>query len=155
LLCSKIQGCASDRRCKGADEPYNSRRRHAIEGLAALSKYAGCYDVWKSIRENYQLRWSNSEEENLKFFTNYMTGKGNFDEMLKWLTGAVSKLPADAASVLLYNTLTGLRPTEEVHSIQLIKSEPEKYLNKETGMLEHFQYPELFIRKTKKAGSIR
>lgn len=80
-----------------------------------------------------------------------MTGKGNFDEMLKWLTGAVSKLPADAASVHLYNTLTGLRPTEAVHSIQLIKSEPEKYINKETGMLEHFRYPELFIRKTKKA----
>ncbi len=38
-----------------------------------------------------------------------------------------------------------------VWSIQLIKSEPEKYINRETGMLEHFRYPHLFIRKTKKA----
>jgi hypothetical protein len=129
----------------------SAQRRHAMEGLAALSKYAGCYDVWKGIREKYQLRWSKSEQEKLKFFTNYMIGKGNFDEMVKWLDNARSKLPRDAAKVLLFNTLTGLRPTEAVLSIQLIKSEQEKYINKETGILEHFRYPDLFIRKTKKA----
>jgi len=80
-----------------------------------------------------------------------MTGKGNFDEMVKWLMNAMTKLPKDAANVLVFNTLTGLRPTEAVLSIQLIKKEPEKYINKETGMLEHFRYPDLFIRKTKKA----
>src|SRR5215203_1162798 len=129
----------------------SAQRRHAMEGLAALSKYAGCYDNWKNIREKYQLRWANSEQENLKFFTNYMTGKGNFDEMVKWLMNAITKLPKDAANVLVFNTLTGLRPTEAVLSIQLIKKEPAKYVNKETGMLEHFRYPHLFIRKTKKA----
>jgi hypothetical protein len=128
----------------------SAQRRHAMEGLAALSKYVECYDVWKGIREKYQLRWSNSEQENLKFFTNYMAGKGNFDEMVKWLNNATAKLPSDAANVLVFNTLTGLRPTEAVLSIQLIKSEQEKYVNKETGMLEHFRYPDLFIRKTKK-----
>jgi intergrase/recombinase len=122
-----------------------------MEGLAALSKYAECYDNWKNIREKYQLRWANSEQENLKFFTNYMTGKGNFDEMVKWLTNAMTKLPKDAANVLVLNTLAGLRPTEAVLSIQLIKKEPDKYINKETGMLEHFRYPDLFVRKTKKA----
>jgi hypothetical protein len=70
-----------------------AQRRHAMEGLAAPSKYAGCYDVWKEFREKYQLRWSNSEQENLKFFTNYMAGKGNFDGMVKWLDNAMSKLP--------------------------------------------------------------
>ena len=55
-----------------------------MEGLAALSKYAGCDYNWKNIREKYQLRWANSEQENLRFFTNYMTGKGNFDE---WSNG--------------------------------------------------------------------
>lgn len=129
----------------------SAQRRHAMEGLAALSKYSGCYDVWKDIREKYQLRWSNSEQENLKFFTNYMAGKGNFDEMVEWLHDAISKLPSDAANVLVFNTLTGLRPTEAVLSIQLIESEPERYINKETGMLEHFRHPDLFIRKTKKA----
>jgi hypothetical protein len=129
----------------------SAQGRHAMEGLAALSKYVGCYNVWKIIREKYQLRWSNSEQENLKFFTNYMAGKGNFDEMFKWLQDAMSRLPREAANVLVFNTLTGLRPTETVLSIQLIKSEPEKYINKETGMLEHFRSPSVFLRQTKKA----
>lgn len=80
-----------------------------------------------------------------------MAGKGNFDEMNKWLKNATTKLPTDTAKVLLFNTLTGLRPTEAVLSINLIKSEQKKYINKETGMLVHFRYLELFIRKTKKA----
>jgi hypothetical protein len=81
----------------------SAQRRHAMEGLAALSKYAGCYDSWKNIREKYQLHWTNSEQENLKFFTNYMMGKGNFDEMVKWLRSAMTKLPKDAANVLVFN----------------------------------------------------
>jgi hypothetical protein len=129
----------------------DARRRHAMEALAALSKYAGCYDVWKRIREKYQLRWNNSEQENLKFFTNYMSGYGNFDHMVEWLRKAVAELPEKTAYVLLFNTLTGLRPTEAIISIQLINSEPRKYINKETNMLEHFRFPEVFIRRTKKA----
>ena len=39
-----------------------------------------------------------------------MTGKGNFDEMVSWLHNAISKLPGDAANVLVFNTLTGLLP---------------------------------------------
>ena len=31
----------------------SAQRRHAMEGLAALSKYTGCYDNWKNIREKY------------------------------------------------------------------------------------------------------
>jgi len=107
----------------------SAQRRHAMEGLASLSKYTGCYDNWKNIREKYQLRWTNSEQENLKYFTNYMVGKGNFDEMVKWLRNAMTKLPKDAANVLVFNTLTGLRPTEAVLSLQLIKIEREKCNN--------------------------
>jgi hypothetical protein len=32
------------------------QRRHAMEALAALSKFAGCYNVWKDICNKYQLR---------------------------------------------------------------------------------------------------
>lgn len=54
---------------------------------------------------------------------------------------AIFKLPGDAANVLVFNTLTGLLPTEAVLSIKLIKSEPEIYVNEETRMLEHLRYP--------------
>ena len=32
-----------------------------MKALAALSKYLGCYDLWKDIIERYQLKWSNED----------------------------------------------------------------------------------------------
>lgn len=129
----------------------SATRRHAMEGLAAYSKYVGKYNVWKDICTRYQLRWGNSEEDNLRYFTNYLHGHGNFDQMMAWLLDALRILPSQAGNVLLYNTLTGLRPSEAILSIKLIKTDPDRYINKETGMLENFRYPNLFIRKTKKS----
>ncbi|HYX56895.1 MAG TPA: hypothetical protein VE818_12125 [Nitrososphaeraceae archaeon] len=39
----------------------NDKRIHPIKSLAALSKYLGCYDLWKDIIERYQLKWSNED----------------------------------------------------------------------------------------------
>jgi len=47
--------------------------------------------------------------------------------------------------------LTGLRPTEAFSSINLIKSDLGNYLNRKKMILEHIKYPEIFIRRTKKA----
>jgi hypothetical protein len=127
-------------------------RRHAMESLSALSKYYGIYNtVWKDIRDRYQLKWSNSEQDNLRYFTNYLQGHGNFDAMMSWLKDALNKLPSQTANILLYNVLTGLRPTEAILSIKLIQTDLQNYANKETGMLENFRYPEGFIRKNKKS----
>ncbi|HET9806254.1 MAG TPA: integrase [Nitrososphaeraceae archaeon] len=43
-------------------------------------------------------------------------------------------------------TLTGLRPTEACESIKIIESDVDKYLNKDTMVLEHFRFPDIFIR---------
>jgi hypothetical protein len=48
----------------------------------------------------------------------------------------------------VFNTLTGLLPTEAVLSIQLIKSEPEIFVNEETRMIEHFRYPDAPTQQT-------
>ena len=46
----------------------NDKRIHAMKALAALSKYLGCYDLWKDIVERHQLKWSN--EDALQVFQN-------------------------------------------------------------------------------------
>jgi hypothetical protein len=69
--------------------------------------------------------------------------------MMTWLKDALSKLPPQIGNVLLYNVLVGLRSSEAILSIKLIKTDLENYANKETGMLENFRYAG-FIRKTKK-----
>ena len=47
--------------------------------------------------------------------------------------------------------MTGLRPSEALQSIILIKEDYDNYINKNTMLLEHFKYPQYFIRRTKKA----
>ncbi|MDN5867150.1 MAG: hypothetical protein L0H55_07105 [Candidatus Nitrosocosmicus sp.] len=54
-----------------------------MKALATLSKFLGCYDVWKVIIEKYQLRWSNNgngaggSSKGLEIF-HYIYGKNNY-----------------------------------------------------------------------------
>lgn len=126
------------------------KRIHVMKALASLSKYLGCYDRWKDIRERYQLKWSNNEDS-LQAFKNMTDPEQSYDMMIAWLKDTVSKLPTSYGNILLYNTLTGLRPEEACKSLSLIHEDLDEYLNKESSVLEHFKYPDVFIRRTKKA----
>jgi intergrase/recombinase len=70
--------------------------------------------------------------------------------MISWLKNTCSKLPQKYTNILMFNTLTGLRPSEAYLSIRLIHHNAENYLNNDTKILEHFRFPN-FIRRTKKA----
>lgn len=71
--------------------------------------------------------------------------------MLKWVKNTCKQLPAYYANILIFCTLTGLRPTGAINSINLIKSNLDNYLDKEEMILKHIKYPSIFIRNTKKA----
>lgn len=47
--------------------------------------------------------------------------------------------------------LIGLRPAEVCESVSLICKSTDKYYNPERQALEHFKFPEIFLRQTKKA----
>ena len=126
----------------------NDKRLHAMKALAALSKYLGCYDIWKNIIERYQLKWSN--EDAVQTFHNITNVDHDFTSMVKWLIDAYSKLPQSYGNILLFNALTGLRPEEAIQSIKILHTEPYNYL-KNNAILEHYRYPAIFIRRTKKA----
>jgi hypothetical protein len=89
----------------------NDKRIHVMKALASLSKYLGCYDKWNDIKEKYQLKWSN--EDGLEAFNDIIMNNGeNYNAMVTWLKEAVSKLPVRYGNILLFDTLTGLRPNE-------------------------------------------
>src|ERR671917_1973229 len=77
--------------------------------------------------------------------------------MLQWLREAVSALPSKYANLLLLCTLTGMRGTECVEAVELINqlqfgsklSSGTQYYNPERQILQHYLYPEIFIRRTK------
>jgi hypothetical protein len=125
------------------------KRNHVMKSLAILSKYLGCYDKWKQIRERHQLKWSN--DDSFRSFNHIMDNKTNYSSMVIWLKNAFHALPKDYGNILLYCTLTGLRPDEACKSIKLIHDDLDKYMNKKSMTLEHFRYPDIFIRRTKKA----
>jgi hypothetical protein len=126
-------------------------RRHGLEALCLYSKHIGCYNHFKDIRARYQLGWGSANEDNLRYFTNYLHGCGNLEVMIAWLKDALQKVPSYLGNVLLYNTLSGLRPTEALLSIRLIQTDFGNYVNEELGVLENFRYPEFISKKTKKA----
>ena len=128
----------------------DGNRRHAMEALACLSKYVGAYDTWKEITKRYQLKWTNGDDS-FEIFKSIMDSKQNYSSMVAWLKETCSKLPKSHSNILVYNTLTGLRPDEAIQSLVILRNDHDNYLNKSNMVLEHFKYKDIFLRKTKKA----
>ena len=127
----------------------NTKRRHVMEALVCLSKYQGTYNTLKEIKEKYQLKWTSPD--GLEVFQSIFNNEKNYSSMLSWLKNAIAQIPKPYANILIYNTLTGLRPAEACHSIALIQSDLQAYLKQDKMIIEHYRYPEIHIRNSKKA----
>jgi len=69
--------------------------------------------------------------------------------MINWLKDVYSKLSSSYSNILLFNT--GLRPDEACKAIQIIHREENTYVKRDTMILERYRFPDIFIRRTKKA----
>jgi hypothetical protein len=130
------------------------KRIHALKGLASLARFQGCYDAFLQLRQRYDLKWSTGNEALYTFerFFGYRDGK-TLDTMLQWVRQVRRELPRSYSDIFLFCTLTGLRPSESLACIKLIKN-PEDfkiYYNESRQCLEHFRFPKIFIRRTKAA----
>lgn len=126
------------------------KRKHAMKALAAFSKYSGCYERWQKIRKDYQLKWTSVDS--LSGFNSILKENGDFSNMIEWIKDSINMYPR-FSNILKFNVLTGLRPAEAIESFNLFLH-PEKsnvYLSKDGKMLEHFRFPSIFLRRTKKA----
>lgn len=127
----------------------NSKRRHIMRALAAYSKFTGQYNKWQTIRKEYQFKWSVTDS--LAGFHNILKQDGDFTKMIEW-TKATMKSHPRFANILMFNVLVGLRPQEAIDSFNLLLSDKrDEYLSKDERLLEHFKFPDIFLRRTKKA----
>jgi hypothetical protein len=128
------------------------KRIHAMKALASLSRFLGSYDVWLQIRQRYNLCWSTGNEA-LTTFERFYDDSKTLDTMVQWVKQAIKILPASMAAVIQFNVLTGLRPSEAIQAIRLIKDTDSfrTYYNEDRQCLEHFRFAQLFIRRTKAA----
>jgi hypothetical protein len=122
-----------------------------MKALASLSKFVGKYDQWLDIIKKYQLKWAESNKS-IKVFKSIFDSESNgenLDNMIIRIKKVSEILPLEYKNVLLFNTLTGLRPSEAQKAIYLIKTKEKEYVDKDKGVLKHYQFPEQFLRQTK------
>ena len=121
----------------------NGCRVHAMRALSTLSKYAGRYDEWMKIVKKYQLKWKNENFNSLNTFKNIFgieeRSEQTFSKMMDWIRTSISVLPKEVGNILVFNTLSGLRPEEPQKAIYLLKTKRGEYLDEEKMLLLHYR----------------
>jgi intergrase/recombinase len=121
-------------------------RRNAMRALAHLAKYNGRYEQWQKIVKQNGLRWKQADD-NFNFFE-----KEDIGEMLEYVKRIVRTYSRECGNAFIFATLTGLRASEACQAIKLIKQAAKGYYSTDFGgMLEHFRFKDIFIRRSKKA----
>jgi hypothetical protein len=141
-----------------------NKRIHVMKALSSLARFTGQQDKWRAIRQQYGLQWSTGTEK-LDAFTRFFDDSKSLDTMMQWLREALEVLPTNYANFYLFCTVTGLRASECVEAVRLLNSfcsgtehkdtrtimgeDSPLYYNPEQKILQHYRFPELFIRRTK------
>jgi intergrase/recombinase len=129
-----------------------NKRIHVQKALSCLARFTGKTELWTQIRKTYGLTWTTGTEQ-LDAFTRFFSNDNSLDKMIESLKQARQVLPKAYSNILLFCALTGLRNSECIECINLIR-DPEQfkiYYNESNQCLEHFRFKELFLRKTKSA----
>jgi hypothetical protein len=92
-----------------------AKQRHIMKALANLAKYNGLYEQWNSLRRQHNLKWSSTNT--LDAFERFMNNCTSYDKMLEYVKQLLAVLPRSHANVVLFGTLTGLRPVEACNSV--------------------------------------
>jgi hypothetical protein len=122
-----------------------------MKALSSLARFTGQSDVWQRLRQQHGLQWSAGTEK-IDAFTRFFNEDRTLDTMLQWLREAMQVLPRHYANFYLFCTLTGLRASECMEAVRLIntfQNSGTNYYNSEQKILQHYRFPEIFIRRTK------
>jgi hypothetical protein len=127
-----------------------NKRIHIMKALSCLAKFTGQVEQWLAIRQRYNLTWSTGTEK-IDAFTRFFNDEVTLDTLIQWLIEALHQLPAHFANVFLFCSLTGMRATECLASIKLIKEieNVERYYDSKNHVLRHYLFADTFIRRTK------
>lgn len=118
--------------------------------MAALSKFLGLYREFRDLREAYGIKWSKGESE--QYVIKRILRANNEGDLLDKVRRVKREIPQISRFVDLI-AVTGLRLVEALNSYNLIidLAKEDKLSNYyEDPILKHYEYPEIFIRKTKK-----
>jgi hypothetical protein len=124
-----------------------------MKSLSALAKFLGIYHEWKTMVENYGLKWNGRSTDDLVI--DRLTKTKNPNEIFEWIKTVKKQCP-ELSDFLDFVSCTGMRLGEAIQSYNLVirlasEGKLNTYYNVEKGILEHYRFRHLFLRKTKKA----
>ncbi len=120
--------------------------------LANYAKFTGRYDQFLQLKKRYSLKWSKGDS--LQTFERFFNEELTLEAMLQQIMEMVDKPPTWTGNIFKFACLIGLRASEVIECVNLITGRDtysRSYYNPERQALEHFRFPSIFIRQTKKA----
>ena len=130
-----------------------SKKRHAVIALLALSKFLGVHENFKQLVKNYGMKVNGKDNDDIVISRLLKTS--NADEIFQWINEGIQKIP-EIRNLLELMSITGLRLVEAIESHNLIialsnNGTLKSYYDEEKQVLEHFRFKEKFIRNSKKS----
>jgi len=124
-----------------------SQRPYVMRALANFAKFTGHYEEWQyGLRAN-RVSWGG--KTSAEVFMAILEEQGVEEGADEWLEEALAKLPRRYGFVLVFQRVTGLRIQEACRALTLLVQKTVGYYDPSLMALRHFQYPELFLRRSK------
>jgi len=131
----------------------DSFRPNVLKALSALAKFTGCYEQYRKAMRGFGLKWGGRNASDIVI--DRLTKVQDPGEVWAWIR-EVKRARPELTDFMDLMALTGLRLGETIESYNLIvdltgKGKLADYYKKDLGILEHFRFKDIFIRKSKKA----
>jgi len=123
-----------------------NQRRLIANSLKALSIYLGRPALFRAFKNQYEVKYNCTSSEAV--FKEMLASRIGFEEIANWLE-KIKPLGWKYYFPAVFTALTGLRAGEAFRSLEIASHGLEGYYNPELSALEHFRFPDIFIRKTK------
>ena len=129
----------------------DDKRVHVQKALSSLSKYLGAYEEFRQLTRNYGLKWSGRARDQL--IISRLTKVSDPGDVFRYVREVKRRAPELDAFMDL-DAITGMRLVEAAQGYNLIiRLSRDGRLGEyyDNGILQHYRFPDLFIRRTKKA----
>jgi hypothetical protein len=126
-------------------------RSNVVKALSSLAKFLGIYEEYKGLMKSYGINWKGRSSDDLMI--DRISRDQDPEEIWTWIREVKQKIP-ELQEFMDFIATTGLRLQEAITSFNMVQElSHEGKLGDyyRAGMLEHFRFKELFIRKSKKA----
>jgi hypothetical protein len=125
-------------------------RNNVINSLTALSRFLGTYNFFMAEMKAHGIK--RVRPDPMQTFTRIFNSNAH-KGLGEWYKKALAVLKENERLYLRFMLLSGVRAMEGVKAFNLIvelgSKYTEEYYNENTGFLEHFKYPKLFLRRSK------